>query len=138
MKRLMALAGMVITTAVLTEAQRVDVTPSLVHPSMRGVDIFDFYCAPCHGRDLRGGGPTATALSTRPPDLTQLARANRGTFPRERVRSLIAGGSDDPAAHGSRDMPIWGPIFRALEPSDTLADQRIGNVVAYLESRQQK
>ena len=36
-----------------------------MHPSMRGVDIFDFYCAPCHGRDLRGGGPTAAALSTR-------------------------------------------------------------------------
>ena len=36
------------------------------------------------------------------------------------------------------DMPIWGPTFRSLEPSDTLVATRIANIVAYLESIQQE
>jgi mono/diheme cytochrome c family protein len=139
MRVVLVLAGFLVAAgAAAGGSQRVDVSPSLVHPSMRGIDIFEFYCAPCHGRDLRGSGPTAAALARRPPDLTRLATANGGVFPRGRVRSLIAGGPDDPAAHGSRDMPVWGPIFRALDPTDTLADERIGNVVAYIETMQRK
>jgi mono/diheme cytochrome c family protein len=116
--------------------QRVDVTPSLVQPSLSGRDIFDFYCATCHGREGRGGGPVAAALRTIPADLTTLAARNGGRFPRERVRDFVTHGRADPVAHGSADMPVWGPIFEALDASDRLAQIRIDNVVSYVESLQ--
>ena len=33
-------------------------------------------------------------------------------------------------------MPVWGPTFTALDPSDKVVIVRIFNVVAYLESIQ--
>jgi len=41
-------------------------------------------------------------------------------------------------AHGSADMPVWGPVFRGLDPSDALVKVRIANVVTYIESIQVK
>jgi mono/diheme cytochrome c family protein len=139
MLRILTVVAALLAVAAVRGAhgQRLDVTPSLVHPSMRGQDIFEFYCAPCHGLDGTGGGPVAVALKTRPPDLTKLAARTGGGFPRDRADALVAGGPDELPAHGSPDMPIWGPIFRALDPSDALADERIRNVVEYIESMQQ-
>ncbi len=110
----------------------------LVIPSLAGQDLFSFYCATCHGGDGRGNGPVASALRTPPPDLTRLARRNGGSFPRGRVVQFIAGGGTTlRGAHGSSEMPVWGPIFRALDPSDErMALIRIENVVQYLESLQ--
>ena len=42
------------------------------------------------------------------------------------------------ASHGSYEMPVWGPVFRALDASDTRARVRIANVVSYLESIQER
>ena len=39
-------------------------------------------------------------------------------------------------AHGSSDMPVWGPIFRALDPSDARVARRVDNIVEYVESLQ--
>ncbi len=112
----------------------------LVIPSLAGQDLFSFYCATCHGVDARGNGPVAAALKTPPPDLTRLARRNGGSFPRGRVVQFIAGGGTTlRGAHGSAEMPVWGPIFRALDPSDDrLVLIRIENIVQYLESIQAK
>ena len=117
-------------------AQRVP----LVIPSLAGQDLFSFYCATCHGAEAKGNGPVASALKTPPPDLTRLARRNGGSFPRGRVVQFVAGGGTTlRGAHGSNEMPVWGPIFRALDPSDErLALIRIENVVQYLESIQVK
>jgi mono/diheme cytochrome c family protein len=68
--------------------------------------------------------------------LTTLAARNRGLFPAARVKAFIAGGPVTVPAHGSSEMPVWGPIFKVLDPSDTLADARIENVVAYIQSIQ--
>jgi hypothetical protein len=43
-----------------------------------------------------------------------------------------------PSAHGSREMPVWGPIFRGLDPNDRLNRVRIRNIVEYLASMQAK
>lgn len=111
----------------------------LVIPSMAGQDLFSFYCATCHGRDATGNGPVAAALRVSPPNLTLLARRNSGRFPRERLVSFIAGGGTMlSGAHGSAEMPVWGPIFVALDPSDRLAVLRIENIVQYLDSIQAK
>ena len=112
--------------------------PSLLRPSLAGSDNFNAYCAPCHGRTGTGDGPVAPALTTRPADLTTLAVRNDGVFPSRSVREFVTHGNPAIAAHGSSDMPIWGPTFRSLEPSDTLVATRIANIVAYLESIQQE
>jgi mono/diheme cytochrome c family protein len=110
--------------------------PPLVPESLVGSVSFDLYCASCHGRDGRGGGPTAAALKTRPADLTVLARANGNVFPRERVLAFIEG-SARAASHGSPDMPVWGPTLRALDASDARVTVRLQNLVAFVESIQQ-
>ena len=115
--------------------------PSLLTPSLVGRDNFTSYCSPCHGREGRGNGPVASALKTRPPDLTMLAHRAGGTFPRLRVEAFITNGSITVPAHGSSDMPVWGPTFLALESpgkSDQLAKIRIANLVSYIESIQVK
>ena len=105
---------------------------------MTGHDSFYFYCATCHGADGKGSGPTAAALRITPPDLTLLTRRARGTFPRPELEAFVAGAGRAIPAHGSGDMPVWGPIFRSLDPSDTRVKVRIANLVDYLASIQTK
>jgi mono/diheme cytochrome c family protein len=122
----------------LMAGQRTDTKPpSLLSPSLAGSDNFKTYCAPCHGRSGTGDGPVAEALTKRPADLTKLTLRNNGAFPSRSVREFVTLGNPAIAAHGSTEMPIWGPTFRSLEPSDTLVAIRIANIVAYLESIQQ-
>ena len=103
----------------------------------KGPDLYQRYCAVCHGKDGKGGGPAAAALKTSPTDLTQLSKSNGGKFPVGSVRQLLGGGSSTPA-HGSTEMPIWGPVFRAMSPDENIAKLRVDNLLRYLESIQQK
>jgi mono/diheme cytochrome c family protein len=106
---------------------------------MSGRDLFEFYCASCHGRDGKGKGPVAPALKTPPPDLTTIAQRSGGIFPRARVQSLVTGDGDRlAAAHGSKEMPVWGPIFRGLDASDAVNKVRIANIVGHVEAMQPK
>jgi hypothetical protein len=75
-----------------------------------GQQEFQARCASCHGRDGKGNGPIADLLRKAPPDLTQLSRLNQGIFPMSRVYDSIVG--DTVQAHGSRDMPVWGQLYR--------------------------
>ncbi len=113
--------------------------PPLVISSMSGRDLFEFYCASCHGRDGKGGGPVVSSLKSPPPDLTTIAQRSGGTFPRARVESLVAGDREwVTTVHGSREMPVWGPIFRGLDPRDTMNKVRIANIVRHIEAMQAK
>ena len=104
-----------------------------------GKEMFTQYCAACHGADGKGTGPAAAALKTPPADLTTLAkRSEGGKFPRERVAEILRSGTGV-AAHGSLDMPTWGPLFRSLDPNhDVTVQQRIKNLNDYMESLQAK
>ena len=102
-----------------------------------GAKIFRNYCAACHGVNGTGDGPAAPALKTQLPDLTTIARRNGGRFPTVRIRSLITG-DEVLAAHGSREMPIWGPIFHEIEYDQDLGYVRLQNVTDYLNSIQRK
>jgi mono/diheme cytochrome c family protein len=112
------------------------IVPPLAIKSMYGPDLYRHYCASCHGRDGTGGGPAASSLKSEPPDLTGLARRRNGVFPRRDVEAIIRGGSI--AAHGSEEMPVWGPIFKALDPSDARVDARIESLALHLESIQRR
>lgn len=113
--------------------------PPFAVPSLYGADLFQFHCATCHGRDGKGDGPTARALKSPPPDLTRIASHNGGKFPSQQVERFVTDGGDGlTPSHGSKEMPVWGPIFRSVLPSDTEAKTRIKNLVSYVESIQSK
>ncbi|MCC7413548.1 MAG: c-type cytochrome [Gammaproteobacteria bacterium] len=94
-------------------------------------------CAACHGPGGRGDGTFAKLLTVRPSDLTVLARNNGGAFPFDRVYDVIDG-RDIIAAHGSRDMPIWGQRYEdvAGDGSETVVRGRILELIIYLGSIQ--
>jgi hypothetical protein len=71
---------------------------------------YESNCAVCHGKAGQGDGPVVELLKRSPPDLTQLSRRNGGVFPIDSVYQTIEGGTV--AAHGTRDMPIWGRDYR--------------------------
>jgi mono/diheme cytochrome c family protein len=104
-----------------------------------GKQMYNAYCAVCHGADGKGGGPAAAALKTQPTNLAQLARDNGGNFPEAHIYSILQFGMEEPA-HGSKDMPVWGPALRSLDkgaPSqDMLEHQRLANLTSYLKTLQ--
>jgi len=101
--------------------------------------IFRNNCAACHGLDGRGSGPASKALKRTVPDLTVLSRRNGGNFPAIHVHNIIMFGADDLVpAHGSKDMPIWGPIFHEIDFDRDLGNVRVENIAKYLESIQRK
>lgn len=103
---------------------------------VNGKVMYQSYCASCHGAEGRGNGPAAAAMKTQPTDLTQLARQNQGKFPENHVASVLRFGSSLPA-HGSSDMPVWGPLFGKMEPASLQQTSlRISNLTYYLETIQ--
>jgi mono/diheme cytochrome c family protein len=103
-----------------------------------GKQTYREYCASCHGEDGKGIGPAASALKTPPSDLTTLAKRHAGNFPEDYVAEILRLGKPI-QAHGSSDMPVWGPIFGARDKFNEVAvRQRIKNLCAYLASLQEK
>jgi hypothetical protein len=98
--------------------------------------IYKHYCAACHGSDGKGHGPVARSLRKPPPDLTTLAKRHGGMFPEEYVTNVLRFGFGF-SAHGSSEMPVWGPIFQYEEHyNEAAVRQRIRNLCVYLESIQ--
>ena len=103
----------------------------------RGRATFGLYCASCHGTSAKGDGPLASSMTTRPADLTLIAKRNGGTFPAEQVGRTIDGRSAV-KGHGGGDMPVWGDAFAKSTTDGTPVEQRIQAIVHYLESIQSK
>lgn len=103
-----------------------------------GAQMWKDYCASCHGATGTGDGPAAETLKSRPADITLLAKQNNGKFPEEHFVSILKFGSGG-HAHGTSDMPLWGPLFRSVEgQQDSLVLLRMHNLSKYVESLQQK
>ncbi len=101
-----------------------------------GKEMYDNYCAVCHGTDGKGAGPAATALKTPATNLTTLSRLNGGKYPSLQVEAAIRGEVDVPA-HGSKDMPVWGSLFWNMSAGhETEVLQRIANLTKYIETLQ--
>jgi|SRR5215471_10864846 len=103
-----------------------------------GQEMYKGYCAVCHGVDGTGNGPAAPALKVPPTDLTQLAAKNGGKYDALKVSSVIRGESTL-AAHGTKDMPIWGNLFWQISGGhQSEVQQRVANLTKYIETLQKK
>jgi len=102
-----------------------------------GEEMFVTYCAACHGKDARGGGPAAAALKTPPANLTQLAAKNNGKYPEVKVLASLSGGTV--IAHGTTDMPVWCDLLRSYDGGNRSVIQlRLSNLTKYIGSLQAK
>ena len=114
-------------------AKKIEITYSLSGPEM-----YRTFCASCHGLDGKGSGPAAAAPKKPPADLTVLSKKNGGKFPAGRVRTYIEGQDANTTAHGSREMPIWGDVFRSIADDQGAVTYRIVTLSSYLETLQAK
>ena len=106
--------------------------------SIQGPNRYKAYCAVCHGANAKGDGPMSMFLKTAPSDLTRIAARNGGMYPLARVRQIISGEESVPGGHGTRQMPIWGPIFSQVAWDQDLGRVRIDNLARYIETLQGK
>lgn len=122
--------------------------PALAQKAKRdpGKQAYDLQCAVCHGVDAKGNGFYTASLKVPPSDLTTLSKRNGGVFPVERITKVIDGRTEI-AAHGSRDMPIWGRRWGASAAEhyvDIPYDQEVYirlqviSIIDYLNRVQQK
>jgi len=120
------------------QVKQVPVSPT---SAASGKQMYENYCSVCHGVDGKGNGPAAVALKDQPTDLTMLAKNNGGKFPDDRVYTVLQFGVETPA-HGTKDMPVWGPALRSLSQGSSTAEmqehQRITNLTNYLRTLQQQ
>lgn len=82
-----------------------------------GAALFLNHCAACHGATGEGDGPVAGVMSITVPNLRTLARRNGGELPEDRIAAYIDGRAPSDA-HGGRQMPIWGDVFRVSQDGD--------------------
>lgn len=133
-----------ISTFAVAQQAPAQTAPTVKHvpitsaPSNSGKEMFNSYCAVCHGKDGKGNGPAASAMKTPPTDLTLLAQKSGGKYPASHVAAVIKGQASTPS-HGSQDMPVWGPLFSSISQGhEGQVQQRITNLVSYIESLQAK
>ena len=113
-------------------------SPRKLIASMEGKDLYVAYCASCHGLTGKGDGPVSPDLKTPMADLRTIAKRNNGAVPKEELEKMILGEQGSRAAHGSEDMPVWGPVFRKVENDRDLGLVRVRHLLDYLISLQLK
>ncbi len=138
-----AILAVVIAMALMVSAQdqpktEIKHVPIKQTSAASGQEMFKTYCAVCHGAAGKGNGPAAEALKVPPSDLSALTAKNGGKYPALRVSAVIRG--EEPlAAHGSKDMPIWGHLFWSMSGGhEGEVQQRVANLNKYIESLQKK
>ncbi len=128
-------------TACSTVAVLAAACPASAQDVETGAELYQHYCATCHGLDATGHGPMAGVLVIQPTNLKALADAN-GVFPTARVVGRIDG-RDPLVSHGS-PMPVYGPYFEgqdtAIKTPDgqpILTSQPIADLVEFLKTLQE-
>ena len=82
-----------------------------------GAELFAHHCARCHGSAGDGAGPLAAELPVRPANLRTIAARSGGNFDDAAVMAAIDG-RRSVAAHGPREMPVWGELFESEFSAD--------------------
>jgi mono/diheme cytochrome c family protein len=94
--------------------------------------LYTRYCGACHGIGADGHGPVAPVLRESPADLRRLSQRYGSPLDADAVARFVDG-REAVAAHGPREMPIWGERFAAPEHA---VDRRIRAIVQYLDTIQ--
>lgn len=117
------------------QAQQGNTTQVKRTSATSGKEMYVTYCTICHGQNGKGTGPAAQSLLTHPADLTTLTKKNGGKFPAEQVAAVLRSG-----AHGSQDMPVWGPVFRSMNKANPAGEEgkRITTLVEFIRASQVK
>ncbi|MFD1159035.1 c-type cytochrome [Roseovarius aestuarii] len=106
-----------------------------------GRDLFLYFCAECHGKDVASVGPLAEILAIEPPNLTNLAKRYAGTFPTD-VVAMQVDGRIPVEAHSF--MPVFDPSLDSDQmvalklPSGQplMVSEQLANLILYLQSVQ--
>jgi mono/diheme cytochrome c family protein len=139
-RRFSLLAVLLLFASGFTSAQEKKIEKAPIQPTSAasGPEMYKAYCAVCHGKDGKGDGPAASELKVPPPDLTTLAKRHDGKYPADYVATLLRNGAKAPA-HGTADMPVWGPLFSSIGEGDQAqVNQRIANLTNYIKTLQAK
>jgi hypothetical protein len=97
------------------------------------------YCASCHGVKADGRGPVSKSLKDQPADLRRLGDKYGMPLPHGQI-ARFADGRAEVAAHGTREMPVWGErfsdIYGAKGSRQGDLPHRIDKIIDYLNSIQ--
>ena len=115
------------------------VTTAFADDVSEGRTLYVQYCAACHGEKGDGHGPVAKSLKEPTGDLRRLGERYGTPLPAAQIARFIDG-RDYVAAHGSREMPVWGErfedIWTAKDSSQGDMHQRVMKIIAYLQTIQ--
>jgi mono/diheme cytochrome c family protein len=139
-RRILLLAMLLLFASGFASAQEKKIEKEPIQPTSAasGPEMYKAYCAVCHGKDAKGDGPAASELKVPPPDLTTLAKRHDGKYPADYIATVLRNGAKAPA-HGTADMPVWGPLFSSISQGDqSQVNQRIANLTNYIKSLQAK
>ncbi len=142
MRRVAVAVALLVGAASLLAAQEqgkeIKHVPAKLTSPASGEQMFTSYCASCHGKDAKGNGPAASALNKAPADLTRLAKKNGDKYPDMKVMAVLRGEASV-AAHGTQEMPVWGPVFWHMSQGHPAeVQQRVTNLNNYIKSIQEK
>lgn len=98
------------------------------YSAMSGQELYKRFCAACHGADAQGNGPVAASFKIQVPDLTRIAR-RQGKFSPTLIERVVDG-RHILAAHGTREMPVWGEEFTRAELGSPDAERDTRTVIA--------
>ncbi|AMN46280.1 hypothetical protein ACG33_03990 [Steroidobacter denitrificans] len=99
--------------------------------ALSGRQLYERFCASCHGVQGRGDGPVADSLRVEVPDLTRIAQRRGAALPRDRIARIIDG-RHVLKAHGSRTMPVWGEDLSRAHAGDPDAERNTEIIISRL------
>lgn len=120
-----------------TKDKTLKLVPAPKSDPSSGKQMFQDYCAACHGINGKGDGPAVEFLKAPPPDLTTMAKRRNEKSVTQHVASILRFGPEG-KEHGTLSMPVWGRLFRSPNLGEHTATMRINNLSDYVDSIQQK
>ena len=106
---------------------------SLIAQANDGKKLFDEQCSGCHGGEgVEVDKSLVDTLAALPPDLTRInQRRGVKTFPVAEIARFIDG-RILVAAHGPREMPVWGQVYEDEGMDEGEIKGEKGKLIAYL------
>lgn len=106
-------------------------------PVEAGKEMYNSYCAACHGENGKGYGPAWPVLSKGAPDLTVLTLQNQGRFPKYKVTTALSQFGESHQLGTRAEMPDWYKAFVSLDRTCPFrAGVRARSISNYVETLQ--